>query len=273
MLSESGIIISNIYKGYRLIAVPAAASFLSLTASFVMYGSAAADATHTAPSWLSAWIMSLPFMALPSIIMLFTRDRGKFTAITFLCVVATMSAIAHAVYGKGGTAKVACAGQLICTVPYVISCMAWGVALHLAPLREKAEDSVTTKRYSSYKMDFLSERGKVELSITSDRLLYMESESNYLTVAYLDKGPKGREYMATKKIRSSLKSAEARFRRLPLAKANRSCIVNSERIDYAVKEGRGGTLKLHGCDTMLKISQQNINAFRRYTERERRRDA
>ena len=101
----------------------------------------------------------------------------------------------------------------------------------------------------------------MELSITSDRLLYIETESNYLTVVYLDRGPKGEDRVATRKIRSSLKSVEARFKKVPMIKANRSCVVNSERVDYVVREGRGGMLKLHGYDTMLKNIATELRRF------------
>ena len=161
-----------------------------------------------------------------------------------------------------------CAGLSVSTVPYLVSCAV--VALATRRHKDKSETE-STRRYSAFRMDFLSERGKVELSITSDRFLYMESESNYLKVVYLDKGTRSRERVATKKIRSSLKSTEARFGRLPLVKVNRSCVVNRERIDYVVKEGRGGMLKLHGYDEMLKISQQNYSALAKYTERSQRR--
>lgn len=267
MSSGISLVISNIYKGGRLAAVPAFASVISLAVSFVSYRDAAADASHTAPVWLSAWVVSLPLVVLPSAVMFFARDKGRFTTIAFTCAVAAMAATALLVYGhlipEGGSAF---AGQLICTVPYLTSCAAAVTVSRVASLHREEENRDTPGSYSSRKMDFLSERGKIELSIMSDRLLYMESESNYLTVAYLDKGPKGRDRVTFKKIRSSLKSVEARFRGFPLAKANRSCIVNGERIDHVVVKGRGGMLKLHGYDAMLKISQQNLSAFLKHAE-------
>lgn len=272
MLSTPNRIISNIYRGSRLTVVPVFASVLSLIVSFAMYGGTVASGMSAIPLWFSAWIVSLPFMVLPALIMIFVRDKGIYTSISFVGVMVTMTVFAYLVYYYGipeesVSPKRVCAGLLICTIPYLISCIVSVAVCYAVNPRKREADTAGTGRYSSLKMDFLSERGKVELSITSDRLLYIETESNYLTVVYLDRGPKGEDRVATRKIRSSLKSVEARFKKVPMIKANRSCVVNSERVDYVVREGRGGMLKLHGYDTMLKISQQNYGAFSRYAER------
>ncbi len=265
MQSEANRIISDIYKGNRLVTVPALAALLSLIAAWAVYGYTAGP--WGVPLWLTAWAVSLPLTALPALLMRLAESRGISATVSFAAVTAITAAVAFAVYGRivaeeGLLWRRVCLSLSLSTAPYLLSCAA--VACVTRYVRK--HDTDKRRPYSSLRMDFLSERGKVELSITSDRFLYMESESNYLTVTYLDKDPRGKERPATRKIRSSLKSTEARFGRLPLIKANRSCIVNRERIDYVVREGRGGMLKLHGHDDMLKISQQNYNAFAEYAE-------
>ncbi len=265
MLSGRNRIISKIYERGWLWVVPVSAALLSLCISLVMYCGAVTEPSPT-PLWLRAWIVSLPIMAIYAPLFSFLVRKGVRVWVSFAVVAVVMAAIACVVYGCCMAEETVlwrriCAGQLVCTIPYLVSC-----ALFLAVRRVvyMSEGGVEPERYSSVRMDFLSERGKVELSITSDRFLYMESRSNYLTVAYLDSSPKGVARVATKRIRSSLKSVEARFARLPLVKANRSCIVNGERIYYMVREGRGGMLKLHGCDDTIRISQHNYNALAEY---------
>jgi len=230
-----------------------------------MYGGVVTEPSVT-PLWLRAWIVSLPFMAIPAPLISFLVRKGVCVSVSFAVVTFAMAVTAYVVYGCCMVEETVlwrriCAGQLLCTIPYLVSC-ALSVAVRRALFLRKGH--VEPEHYSSVRMDFLSERGKVELSITSDRFLYMESRSNYLIVAYLDRSPKGAMRVATKRIRSSLKSVEARFVRLPLVKANRSCIVNGERIDHIVREGRGGMLKLHGCDDKIRISQHNYNALTEY---------
>ena len=258
MQSKSSRILPDIYSGRILTVVAVVAAVLSLSLSFVRYGG-----KENVSIWLSVSALSLAVILFCTLSVYFVRGRGVLTVVSSVAVILVATIVFGCLIPENGTILERIGkGILVCTGPYMVSWMVTLVVYRIFRLCRHG-DSALRRRYTSKRMDFLSGRGKVELSINFDRFLYAETaESNYLTVAYL--GGNSADGVIFRKIRSSLKIAERRFDGLPIVKVNRSCIANGERIDYVVKDGRNGMLKLRDCDVMLKISQYNYDTFAKY---------
>lgn len=107
---------------------------------------------------------------------------------------------------------------------------------------------------SEARLTFTSENGKDPLVVSSQDVLYLESEDNYVSIHYVDGGAP-RAHL----IRSSLKRLEDLLDEPNLARCHRSFIVNLGRVRSCRGNRHGLHLKLDGMDGIVPVS-------RKYTE-------
>jgi len=99
-----------------------------------------------------------------------------------------------------------------------------------------------TKNKPAKKADlivFKDDKGVVCFSIQIDALFYIESDTNYITIYYLDQGKLGKYLM-----RSSLKMVLEQNTNDNLVRCHRSYIVNFDKVKLYKKDKEGGMIEL-----------------------------
>jgi DNA-binding LytR/AlgR family response regulator len=86
---------------------------------------------------------------------------------------------------------------------------------------------------------FKDDKGVVCFSVQIDALFYIESDTNYITIFYLDQGKLGKYLM-----RSSLKMALEQNPTDSLVRCHRSYIVNFDKVKLYKKDKEGGIIEL-----------------------------
>jgi len=97
---------------------------------------------------------------------------------------------------------------------------------------------------------FCSDNDKDEISVQLQDLLYLESQDNYVSVAYLNDAQ-----VRTHLIRNSLKRLTTELQDTPLIRCHRSVIVNLARVTTCRQAGHGLSLALAGLDRPLTASR------------------
>ena len=82
--------------------------------------------------------------------------------------------------------------------------------------------------------------GSLKLSVSTDNLLYIESDDNYIKVWYTDNKGSLKQYM----LRCRLKTVEESFKGSGLIRCNRKYIVNIKKVSTLRKESEGYVLDL-----------------------------
>lgn len=99
-------------------------------------------------------------------------------------------------------------------------------------------------------MTFTSDNGKDQLVVSSDDVLFLESEDNYVTVNFIE-GEQHRTHL----LRSSLKRLEDMMDEPNLVRCHRSFIVNLGRVASCRGNRHGLHLKLRGMSGMVPVSR------------------
>jgi len=100
------------------------------------------------------------------------------------------------------------------------------------------KQSVPTVRKADLAI-FKDDKGTVCFSIQMDSLYYIESDTNYITIFYLNQG-KPEKYL----MRSSLKAVSEENDNLNFVRCHRSYIVNFDKVKLYKKEKEGGVIEL-----------------------------
>lgn len=103
-----------------------------------------------------------------------------------------------------------------------------------------------------------SENEKDNVSIALDRLLYLESQDNYVAVVHMDQGVR----RATL-IRSSLKRIEATLNEPLLPRCHRSFIVNLHRVRTCHGNRHGLKLSIEGAEKPIPVSRAYTDSILR----------
>jgi len=124
--------------------------------------------------------------------------------------------------------------SIFCLVfPYVFFALAWKTE------PEKEEKSL---------VKFYDEHKRLKLSITQNSLLFIQAETNYIKVFYLESG-KTKDFL----IRNSMKSQEENIRDFGLVRCHRSYIVNPRHVTLLRKEKDGPINAVLDSNTTLTV--------------------
>jgi DNA-binding LytR/AlgR family response regulator len=94
-------------------------------------------------------------------------------------------------------------------------------------VEEQADPASLMKFYDEYK--------KLRFVITSEAVIFLKSEENYVQIHYLDHG-KPKKFV----LRSSMRALEEQMGRHGLVRCHRSYFINPEHIKMIRKESSGG---------------------------------
>jgi hypothetical protein len=84
---------------------------------------------------------------------------------------------------------------------------------------------------------FYDEQKRLKLAISSESILYIEAEENYVHIVYLDNG-RARDYI----LRSSMRALEESLARHGLIRCHRSFFINARHVDLLRKDANGYAL-------------------------------
>ncbi len=84
---------------------------------------------------------------------------------------------------------------------------------------------------------FYDEQKRFKLAISSEAILYIEAEDNYVHIVYLDNG-RARDYT----LRSSMRALEESLARHGLVRCHRSFFINARHVDLLRKDANGYAL-------------------------------
>ncbi len=105
----------------------------------------------------------------------------------------------------------------------------------------------------------LADNRKDKLQIGMQNLLYIESEGNYVSIAWLDSGK-----IKKTLLRSTLKRIKEQIIHLPyLFQCHRAFIVNCKNITDVKGNAQGFRLRLLSCDSVIPVSRNYLHTFRR----------
>ena len=102
------------------------------------------------------------------------------------------------------------------------------------------------------------ENQNIQLTLTSEALLYIESADNYIIVHYTEA-----DVLSKKMIRNSLKNIEAILQPFNCLRCHRSYIVNLEQAVQLTKINSIHMLQLKACDTLIPISRSTIQTIKK----------
>ena len=135
-----------------------------------------------------------------------------------------------------------------------------------ARLAERVQaEAVSEPRSAAARGEVLLEGGTREsLALDPARLLYAESEGNYVRLRYLDAGS-GKT--AVKLLRLTLKQAEDAFGDYPyIIRCHRAYLVNLHRVAQVSGNAQGYRLHLEGCGTEVPVSRSYAVRVKRALE-------
>ncbi|MDP4223754.1 MAG: LytTR family DNA-binding domain-containing protein, partial [Bacteroidota bacterium] len=112
---------------------------------------------------------------------------------------------------------------------------------------------------------FYDEKSVLKLSVKKENLLYLESEENYVSICYLNKG-KISKYL----LRDTLKRMEENFTGTEIVRCHRSYMVNFEKVRVIRKDKEGLKLELDYPSVMdIPVSKTYVDnvmqTFSRYS--------
>ncbi len=102
------------------------------------------------------------------------------------------------------------------------------------------------------------ENQNIQLTLTSEALLYIESADNYIIVHYTEAA-----VLSKKMIRNSLKNIEVILQPFNCLRCHRSYIVNLEQAVQLTKINSIHMLQLKACDTLIPISRSTIQTIKK----------
>ncbi len=131
--------------------------------------------------------------------------------------------------------------SLILLLPYSISILylSWKEKSKQVVALEEERIHGEDSPLSSGTFTFYDEKGKLQLSVKKDSLLYMESADNYVSIWFLSKTGVSK-YL----IRNTLKEMEERFAGTGIVRCHRSFMVNLDQVKVAKRTSVGIVLDL-----------------------------
>ena len=110
------------------------------------------------------------------------------------------------------------------------------------------------KQDESPVVELVSERNKIELTVSLDQLLYLESQGNYISIFYLNEGE-----AASCLIRNTLKQMEEQFQPFNhVVRCHRAFLVNIDRVTKVSGNAQGLTLYLSGNVTPVPVARSYV---------------
>ena len=132
--------------------------------------------------------------------------------------------------------------SLILLIPYIVSITAFTLQDRNRRLREIEEDydkAMQQRAETKGIISFYDERGELQLSVTKDNLLYVESADNYIYIWYM-KGNIPKKQM----LRNTLKRTSELLNDTNVMRCHRGYMVNMEQVKVLRREKEGFYLEL-----------------------------
>lgn len=132
--------------------------------------------------------------------------------------------------------------SLILLIPYIVSITAFTLQDRNRRLREIEEDydkAMQLRAETKGIVSFYDERGELQLSVTKENLLYIESADNYIYIWYL-KGSMPKKQM----LRNTLKRTSELLNDTNVMRCHRGYMVNMEQVKVLRREKEGFYLEL-----------------------------
>ena len=129
-------------------------------------------------------------------------------------------------------------GAISLGIPYLIAGMYFAIidknnTIRLMNFENVVTDEAPRENASMQKITLFDNSGSLKLSVSTDNLLYIESDDNYIKVWYTDSKGELKQYM----LRCRLKTVEDSFKGSGLVRCNRKYIVNIKKVATLRKEG------------------------------------
>ena len=136
-------------------------------------------------------------------------------------------------------------GTIALGVPYLISGMYFAIidknnTIRLMNYENVVTDEPVRPDTQMQKITLFDNSGALKLSLSPEKLYYIESDDNYIKVWYTDSKGELKQYM----LRCRLKTVEESFKGSGLVRCNRKYIVNIHKVNTLRKESEGYFLDL-----------------------------
>lgn len=126
-----------------------------------------------------------------------------------------------------------CVLSMIGILVFPISILSMAVQLHVLNKRADLAPVIDERTL----IRFYDEQQRLKLAVSSEAVLYIEAEENYVHIIYLDKG-RVREFT----LRSSMRALEETLQRHPMVRCHRSYFINPNHVELIRKDSNGYAL-------------------------------
>lgn len=112
------------------------------------------------------------------------------------------------------------------------------------------------KQPGSHLTGFRDDKGKIQFSVLTGDILFLESTDNYISVFYLLNGK-----IQRKLLRNTLKNMEEELKMQSVIRCHRSFMINTQNIEFAQKKGKFLQLKIKHYESYISVSQKYLSLF------------
>ena len=146
-----------------------------------------------------------------------------------------------------------CVLYLAAILVYPLALLSMGVQLYVLDNNARSAPPVDEKKL----IRFQDEQKRLKLVVSSDAVLYIQAEDNYVHIYYLDNG-RVRKYT----LRSSMRALEEMLLRHGLVRCHRSYFINALHVDLIKKDENGYALAILDRDGLdaIPVSRRYYDA-------------
>jgi len=140
-------------------------------------------------------------------------------------------------------------------------CLPYSFALLLIYYKNQRAEIAILKGYigkqpGSHLTGFRDDKGKIQFSVLTGDILFLESTDNYISVFYLLNGK-----IQRKLLRNTLKNMEEELKMQSVIRCHRSFMINTQNIEFAQKKGKFLQLKIKHYESYISVSQKYLSLF------------
>ena len=140
-------------------------------------------------------------------------------------------------------------------------CLPYSFALLLIYYKNQRAEIAILKGYigkqpGSHLTGFRDDKGKIQFSVLTGDILFLESTDNYISVFYLLNGK-----IQRKLLRNTLKNMEEELKMQSVIRCHRSFMINTQNIEFAQKKGKFLQLKIKHYKSYISVSQKYLSLF------------
>jgi len=140
-------------------------------------------------------------------------------------------------------------------------CLPYSFAILLIYYKNQRAEIAILKGYigkqpGSHLTGFRDDKGKIQFSVLTGDILFLESTDNYISVFYLLNGK-----IQRKLLRNTLKNMEEELKMQSVIRCHRSFMINTQNIEFAQKKGKFLQLKIKHYESYISVSQKYLSLF------------